>query len=113
MTGARVMSAASLGADGKLGGTNADADTFGPGSIASLRVTGDIAASTISAGLDPVDGVFNNADDRIVGGASSIIRSVVAHSADASSRFVAGKVGALRLPGVVDLASDARVKVMA
>lgn len=112
MTGARVMSAASLGADGKLGGTGADADTFGPGSIAALRVAGAIQASTVSAGLDPVDGVFNNADDRVVGGASSAIRSVVAKSTDESSRFIAGSVVSLRLPGVVDLAADARVKVM-
>jgi hypothetical protein len=113
MTGARIMSAASLGADGKLGGAGADADTFGPGSIAAVRVAGAIEASTVSAGLDPVDGVFNNADDRIVGGASSVIRAVLARSADESSRFIAGNIVSLRLPGVVDLASDSRVKVMA
>ena len=74
--GARVMSGTGFGADGKLGGTGADADSYGAGSIGTVRVAGAIEASTISAGLDPVDGVFNNDDDRVVGGEASIIRSV-------------------------------------
>ena len=52
---------------------------------AMIRVAGTIEASTISAGLDPVDGVFNNADDKVSGGETSVIRSVVART----SRYAA------------------------
>jgi uncharacterized delta-60 repeat protein len=113
MKGARVMSGAGLGSDGKLGGTASDADSFAAGSIASVRVAGPVEASTISAGLDPVDGVFNNDDDTVIGGEQSLIRSVVARSADATSRFIAGKIVSLKLPASVKLAEDERVDIVA
>jgi hypothetical protein len=113
LTGSRVMSAAALGADGKLGGTGPDADTFAPGSIGTVRVLGAIDTAEITAGRDPVDGVFNNGDDRVLGGAESVIRSVTARSATDDSLFMAGKIISLRLPGAVDLTNDPRVKVMA
>jgi hypothetical protein len=113
MTGSKIMSAANLGADAKLGGDGADADTFGQGTIGTVRVAGAIEGSTIAAGLDPVDGAFNNDDDRVIGGAASVIRSVTARGADPTSRFIAGQILSLRLGERVDLATDARVKVMA
>lgn len=112
LTGARVMAGAGLGADGKLGGVNAEADSFTAASIGAVRVAGGVEASTISAGLDPIDGVFNNDDDRVMGGEASMIRSVVARSADATSRFIAGRIVSLRLPGATDLDGDDRVRVM-
>lgn len=113
MTGSRLMSGAGLGGDGKLGGDGPDADSFTASTIATVKVLGTIEASTISAGLDPVDGVFNNDDDRVIGGAASVIRSVSARGADPTSRFIAGRIGALRLPGNTDLTSDGRVKLLA
>ena len=112
LSDARVMSGAGLGAHGQLGGEGADADSFIAGSIGTLRVLGPIERSTVSAGLDPVDGVFNNDDDRVVGAAESVIRSVAARGADAASRFIAGRIVALKLPGIVDLASDGRVTLL-
>jgi uncharacterized delta-60 repeat protein len=112
MKASRVMSGAGLGSDGKLGGDDADADSFGPGEIGTIRVSGLIEDSTISAGLDPVDGVFNNDDDRVIGGEESVIRFISAGSADESSRFIAGRIESLRLPKSTNVSADERATIM-
>ena len=90
LTDAHILAGADFGADGRLGGDDADADTFGPGSLKSIKITGGVAGAIIGAGLDPVDDVFNNAGDTTVGGAASAIKSLtVGGSLDAASRFFA------------------------
>jgi hypothetical protein len=107
LAGAHVLS-------GALPATPTRAAAFGPGSIAKLRVRGTVAGSVIGAGLDPVNGQFLDADDRVIGGASSVIRSVlVKGGVDEASRFVAGAFKTARLPKRVDPGGDARFVVKA
>ena len=114
VSGAKVLAGATLGADGQTGGTGFAADSFAAGAIASIKVSGAVSGGSLSgAGLDPVDGVFGNGDDRVVGGTASVIRSVsVKKGVDPLSRFVAGAFGKVRVPGGIDLATDARFKLL-
>jgi hypothetical protein len=105
LIGARLLS-------GALPATPTRAAAFGPGSIAKLTVRGSVAGSVIGAGLDPVNGQFLDDDDRVIGGASSVIRSVlVKGGVDETSRFVAGAFEKARVPGPVDPSSDPRFVV--
>ncbi len=108
LTDAKVLSGAALGAVGRLGGGGADADAFRAGSINSVRVSGAIDNTLIAAGLDPVDATFFNDDDRITGGAESLIRWISAASADARTRLAAGAFGRARLGDAADPATDPR-----
>ena len=99
LTSGKVLSGASPGVDNVFGGTD---DTFGVGSIKALKVKGAITASVIGAGANPVNGVFGDGDDVIVGGTSSAIASIFAGSADANTRFEAGAFKTVHLPGPVD-----------
>jgi len=75
-----------------------------------LGVAGKIERSIIGAGLNPVDGVFGNEDDAVVGGNLSVIKSVTARGgADDGTRIAAGTVGAVRLPKKVAV-GDPRIK---
>ena len=94
---AYVLSGASLGTDGKLGGTGADRDTFVAGSIGTVKVRGSITGCVIGAGLDPTDGVFLDGDDVILPGGS--IRSISAKGgADDATRICAASVRSASLP---------------
>ena len=112
LTNAKVMAGANLGADGEFGGSAANADTFGTGAIGKFRVSGAIVASTVAAGLDPVDATFFDNDDRVTGGAASVIRSISAASADDATRFIAGAFGKARLGTKVTPATDPRFRVL-
>jgi len=108
---AHILSGANLGADGQLGGTGANADTFAPGAIGSIQVAGDITSSFIGAGVDPVDRTFGNSNDKSAGSPSAI-HSVAARSADNASRFEASSFGRIHLGAPIDLTSDARFRVL-
>jgi uncharacterized delta-60 repeat protein len=113
LNGAKVLAGTNLGADGEFGGTGADADAFGAGEIGRLKVAGQIVGSTVGAGLDPVDATYLDEDDRVIGGAASVIRSITARGADDSSRFLAGAFGKVKLGAKVTPATDARFRVLA
>jgi parallel beta-helix repeat protein len=86
-----VFAGANLGADGVFGGTGSDADTFAAGSINKLSVGGSITQSLIAAGLDPVDDQLLNGNGVIVGGASSLMKSIkVKGAVDNTTVFAAG-----------------------
>lgn len=108
---ARILSGANLGTDGAIGGTNSDADSFGPGSIGTIKVTGAIKSSFIGAGVNPVDSTFGNNND-ISAGSGSTIHSIVARSADSASRFEASAFGKIKLPATVNVLSDPRFRVL-
>ena len=104
-----VLSGANPGADGVFAGTSDVDDTFTQGSINSIQVRGAISGtSVIGAGVNPVDGIFGNGDDQIVGGSASIIKQIVAGSADSTVRFEAGAFGTAKLPAKVNPATDPR-----
>jgi hypothetical protein len=109
-THARVLAGAYLGSDGLFGGSDTAADLFASASILSLRVRAPVAASLFAAGLDPLNGIFLDGDDRVIGAGLSTIGSVIAsQGVDSTSRFVASAFGTIRLPKRIDPASDARI----
>jgi hypothetical protein len=114
VSGARVLAGADLGSDGQLGGTGGAADQFSVGAIAKVTVTGAVNGPTvIAAGLDPVNGVFLDGDDRVVNSAQSTIGSVaVKGGVTDPARFVAGKFGKVRAPGAVVPGTDPRFVVL-
>ena len=86
-----VLAGANLGADFALGGTGANADTFGPGSIRSFIVLGSLTNSVAGAGFTPLDGKFGDANDGTIGGAASRLGAVrVRGQIDSLSRIGAG-----------------------
>ncbi len=95
-TNSVLLAGANLGADGILGGVGLNTDSFGAGFIASLRIggnvsSGGIAPSLITAGLDPIDAIYKNGNDTILGGKTSSIKSFsIAGTATADSYFAAG-----------------------
>jgi hypothetical protein len=85
----RILAGAYLGDDGLLGGSGANADTFGAGTIGSIDAAHNIAGVVIGAGLDPTDGMFRNGNDAIVGGtASGIGRITVGNIIGAAARII-------------------------
>jgi hypothetical protein len=108
LTNAKVLSGAAPGADNVFSGAGDTDDSFSAGSIRSLVVTGAITNSVVGAGVNPVDGVFGNGNDVIIGGAASRIGSIRAATADSTSRFEAGAFGTVRLPELIDPATDGR-----
>jgi hypothetical protein len=110
MENAMILSGANFGDDGHLGGV--DPDTFGPGSIGSIRVTGAIASSFIGAGVDPVDSVFGNGDDKAAGTGASTIRFIVAGSADNDTHFEATTFSRVVIGQTVDPTSDPRFGIL-
>ncbi len=109
VSGAKILSGAALGPDGLLGGSGADADSFAVGRIDKISIGGAVTASLFAAGLDPVDGIFLNGDDRVLGGRASVIGAVtVRGGVDGATRFAGGRFGKVRLPGKVAPATDPR-----
>jgi parallel beta-helix repeat protein len=86
-----VFAGANLGADGLFGGTGSDADTFAGGSLNKLSVSGSVTQSLFAAGLDPMDDQLTNGNGVIVGGASSLMKSIkVKGAVDNNTVFAAG-----------------------
>jgi hypothetical protein len=86
-----LLIGAQLGNDARIGGTGADADLFGPGSIAALYVGGSMSGTTVRIGQDPVDGMFDNGNDAIRGAGDSAIRFMrVNGELAADTHFVGG-----------------------
>src|SRR5262249_9511926 len=76
LAGARFLVGADLGRDGRLGGSGSAAAHFGPGHVGELEVDGDVDDTIVRVGVDPVDGHFDNGNDRLRGGKDSAIHSV-------------------------------------
>ena len=66
-----VMVGANLGDDAALGGTGANADSFKAGTLARIRVVGDVVDSNFYVGVDPVDGALNDGNDKQLGSAAN------------------------------------------
>lgn len=90
ITDATILAGANLGSDLALGGTSSAADSFSPGYISSISVSGTITNSTILAGIHPFDSAFNDLNDVPLGGKSSYVKSISAGAIDSSSRLDAG-----------------------
>lgn len=104
-TNARILSGATLGADLAFGGTGDDADTYAAGFINKLTVKGIAANTLIAAGLDPINGLFVDGDDQVIGN-TSLIRTLKVGAVDANTRFVAAGFVSARIPFKADPATD-------
>jgi hypothetical protein len=71
VSGATVLAGADLGADGQVGGSGADADSYGPGKIMAMTL-GAISNSFIGAGVNPIDAIFGNSNDSAEPGTDAI-----------------------------------------
>ncbi|THJ19742.1 MAG: tandem-95 repeat protein, partial [Nitrospira sp. CG24D] len=94
MQNASILIGANLGQDGKLGGTGTDSDSFGAGSLPKLVINGNMTSSTVRIGVDPVDGLFGNGNDVIVGGTSSSLGALTIGGTMTDSHFFAGALPA-------------------
>ena len=65
----------------------------------------------ITAGVNPVNGIYLDSDDQLIGGPASIIRSVAVHNIDQSTRFIAGAFGTIHIPKKVIPASDSHFEI--
>jgi hypothetical protein len=111
LNNARVLSGAQPGPDEVFAGAGDTDDSFAAGSILSLTVKGSITTSFVGAGVSPGGGVFGSSNDAILGGTSSKIGTLIAGSADPASKFEAGAFGVVKLPQVINPATDPRFLV--
>ncbi|MEO8037614.1 MAG: Ig-like domain-containing protein, partial [Betaproteobacteria bacterium] len=86
---AAIFIGANLGADGMLGGTGADADTFGAGNLNRVRIVGGVSDASIHVGVDPVNGVFDDGNDLVASG-GRIQELLVGGALGPGARVVAG-----------------------
>ena len=101
-TNAKIYVGITLGQDGQPGGTGANADTYGQGTIGLFTVTGAMSGTAVRVGINPVDGLYGNGNDQLVGGtASSISGIVIGGALSADTRFYAGAFPAQYLHGLM------------
>lgn len=96
-----ILGGASLGRDGKLGGAGPNADAYGPGQVLNISIGNKVLRGIIAAGLDPVDGIFDNGNDIIKGGLGAKLGFLtIARTTTLTSRFLAGSfVGTMSING--------------
>jgi|GEM_PF-3445180 len=83
-----VLAGADLGADRVFGGGD---DQFTAGSMGAVSIKGKAIAAIIGAGLSTDDATLKDADDSIVGGVASTVKSLtIAGTADTDSYFATG-----------------------
>ena len=123
--GLHLLIGADLGDDAALGGTGANADSFKAGTLARVRITGDMVDSSLYVSVDPVNGVLSDGNDLqlgtpvqrlqelIVGGALLGNTSVVAPLFPTSVRVGGRDVDPATLPQLAKLPPDRVAPVLA
>ena len=95
LLGAHIEIGATLSEDGRPGAAGVNADSFGAGYLGQLHVGGSLPAARVHVGVDPVNGVYDDGDDLIIGGPASRIQTIVIGGrVDGASRIVAGALPA-------------------
>jgi hypothetical protein len=103
ITNALILAGANLGADRTLGGTAANADTFAAGRIGAVTIGGAVANTVLGAGLSPVDTVFKDGNDLVLGDAkTALLKSFAVKGTLDNDSFV----GAFLLPATVEIGSE-------
>ncbi|NMQ04207.1 hypothetical protein E4Q08_02485 [Candidatus Accumulibacter phosphatis] len=72
-----VRIGANLGSDAVIGGSGDAADHFGAGTLARLRVSGDIDDSLIVIGVDPHNGRYRDGDDQQLGTSTNRVQELL------------------------------------
>ena len=92
-TNAKLYIGTTFGQDGQPGGTGANADTYGAGKIGLFTVSGAMSGTSVRVGINPVDGVYGNGNDRLIGGTNSSMGGIIiiGGSLSADTRFIAGR----------------------
>jgi hypothetical protein len=75
--GLKLLVGADLGDDAALGGSGTAADRFRPGTLARVRIDGDMIDSSLYSSVDPVNGVLNDGDDIQLGTAAQRLQEFV------------------------------------
>ena len=123
--GLHLLIGADLGDDAALGGTGANADSFKAGTLARVRITGDMIDSSLLVSVDPVNGVLGDGDDQqlgtpvqrlqelIVGGTLRGSTSVIAPLFPTTVRVGGRDVDPATLPQLAKLPPDRIAPVLA
>lgn len=85
---AKILAGTNLGKDARLGGTGDDADGFFDGTLNTVDFRANVINSTIATSVDPVNGVYNDADDVFVADARGLIRSITVGRGITNSFFI-------------------------
>jgi hypothetical protein len=90
-TNAKLYIGTTFGQDGQPDGSGANADTYGAGKIGLFTVAGAMSGTSVRVGINPVDGLYGNGNDQLIGGTSSSIGGIIIGGAlSADTRFYAG-----------------------
>ena len=91
VTNAKFYIGTTFGQDGQPGGAGANTDTYGAGTIGLFTVTGAMTETSVRVGINPVDGIYGNGNDQLIGGTSSSIGGIViGGTLSADTRFYSG-----------------------
>lgn len=102
LTNSKILAGLQMGADGLLGGSGEDSDSFNAGSLGAIRIGGNVVGSILGAGYTPFDAVFGDANDGIFGGnRSKIGRILIGGTLDTDSRIGAGVFRSVKINGIV------------
>jgi hypothetical protein len=71
-----LLVGANLGADAARGGSGANADSYGAGTLARLRIVGAMTRSLVAVGIDPVNGNYRDGDDIVRGTAANRVQEL-------------------------------------
>ncbi|MHA4866064.1 Ig-like domain-containing protein [Duganella sp. PWIR1] len=88
--GFTLLAGADLGSDAALGGAGAAADKFAAATVARIRISGAVSGSTFLVGVDPVNGLYGDGDDSLLGAAVNRVQELyIGGALDSASRIVA------------------------
>jgi hypothetical protein len=110
ITGATIRAGANLGADGQIGGTGVNADTYSAGIIGTLRAVGAINNSFVGAGVVPGSSGFGSGNDTSAG--ASLIKSISATGGATGSKFESSAFGIVELPTKIDPATNPQFVIL-
>ena len=112
VTSSLVLAGANFGADFALGGSGANADTFGSGVVKAISIGDQLASTTIGSGLLTQNSILGDGDDS-PGSAANVVKSVAVRGGiSADSVLAAGTFPAKVQVGTEKLAPKDDVRFL-
>ena len=112
VTASLVLAGTSLGADFALGGSGANADTFGAGVVKAISIGDQLTSTTIGSGLVTLNSILGDGDDS-PGSAANVVKSVAVRGGiSADSVLAAGTFPAKVQVGSEKLAPKGDVRFL-